>query len=174
MRQVSNSVIMLVMALLLQAAVVPHIAIMGIRPDIVLIFIVLSGFAEGSVKGSALGFTGGLFQDILSGQAVGLSAFSKAIVGYISGMVERTIFIDNVLLPMGAIFVASALNDITYAGFNFLLGETIGLEKLLLNIALPTALYNALAMPLVYLIYHKFAGLRPERPSLGKIWMDKQ
>ncbi|MCL5291840.1 MAG: rod shape-determining protein MreD, partial [Actinobacteria bacterium] len=109
------------------------------------------------------GFSGGLLQDFLSGQVVGLSAFSKAIVGFISGLVERTIFVENVLLPMGAIFIASMLNDFTYAGFNFLLGEHVGLSKLFFDIALPTAAYNALMMPLVYLVFNRFAKPRADK-----------
>ncbi len=154
--------------LVLQASVVPYLAIGGIQPDLVLIAIVLLGFSEGSIKGSVFGFLGGLIEDVLGGQVVGLSAFSKCIVGYISGLVERTIFVENVLLPMGAIFAASILNDFTYAGFNFLLGESISIEKLFFGIALPTAVYNALAMPLVYLVYHGLAMPKPEKAPMLK------
>ncbi|MCL5292913.1 MAG: rod shape-determining protein MreD [Actinobacteria bacterium] len=166
MRKPLATAITILLALLFQAAVVPHLAIAGAQPDVVLILIVLFGFSEGSAKGASLGFVGGLVQDLLGGQVVGLSAFSKAIVGYVSGFVERTIFVENVLLPMGAILTASVLNDFTYAGFNFLLGEKIGLSKLFFDMALPTALYNALAMPLVYLVYRRLTTPRPEKTPM--------
>lgn len=172
MRQPLARAAMMGAVLVLQVSVVPHLAIAGVQPDLVLIAIVLLSFSEGSIKGSVFGFVGGLIEDLLGGQAVGLSAFSKCIVGYISGLVERTIFIENVLLPMGAIFVASILNDFTYAGLNFLLGESIPIDKLFFDIALPTAAYNALAMPLVYLIYHRFAMPRPEKAPMLKKRLD--
>lgn len=168
MRQPFALTVMMVVALLFQASAVPHLAIAGAQPDLVLILVVLVGFSEGSAWSSLYGFGGGVVQDILGGQVVGLSAFSKAIVGFASGLVERTIFVENVLLPMGAIFVASIVNDFSYAGFNFLLGEQIALSKLFFDIALPTAAYNALLMPLVYLIYNRFALPRTEKTPILK------
>ncbi|MHB0976546.1 MAG: rod shape-determining protein MreD [Candidatus Aquicultorales bacterium] len=172
MRQPFASMAMLILALLLQASIVPRVAIAGVQPDVVLIVVVLIGFSEGSVNGGLFGFGGGLLQDLLlGGQVVGLSAFSKSVVGFISGLVERTIFVENVLLPMGAILVASVVNEFTYAGFNFILGEQVGLSKLFFDIALPTAVYNALVMPLIYVLYHRLTAPRIDRaPVIRRSW----
>ena len=161
-----QSFLVILGAFLFQAAIVPHISIMGAKPDVVLIIAALYGFMYGPPIGSFAGFIGGLLDDLLIGSHVGLGMLSKSIVGFFAGLVQRTIFVENILLPMLAIFVATGLNEFIYVSFMFLLGETVPIKLLFTKIILPSALYNSLLTPFIYAVAHRFMVFKQETSTV--------
>ena len=144
------SYLILLAAFILQTTVVPHLKVLGVQPDLILIVVVTYAFLFGPVAGSIAGFFGGLLQDLVLIRGVGFNALGKAIMGYLGGMVERAIFADNILLMMIAIFLATILNQLIYSGLFFLIGERINIWSTFLTLILPSAAYNALLVPFVY------------------------
>ncbi|MBE0446890.1 MAG: rod shape-determining protein MreD [Actinobacteria bacterium] len=167
--KIIQSFLVILGAFIFQAAVVPHISIAGAKPDVILIIAALYGFMYGPSAGSLAGFTGGLLGDLLIGSHVGLDLLSKSIVGFFAGLVQRTIFIENILLPMLAIFVATGLNEFIYIGFMLLLGEAVPLKLLIVKTILPSALYNSLLTPFIYLAAHRFMVFKQETPLVSKL-----
>lgn len=163
---VVRSALVIIGAFIFQVAVVPHLSIMGAKPDVILILAALYGFMYGPSIGSLAGFAGGFLGDLLIGSHVGLGILSKTIVGFFAGLVQRTIFVENILLPMLAIFVATGLNEFIYVSFAFLLGETVPLKLLIVKIILPSALYNAILTPVVYATIHRFMVFKQETPTV--------
>lgn len=161
-----QSCLVMMGAFLFQAAITPHIAIMGAKPDIILIVTALYGFTYGPAIGSLAGFSGGLLSDLLAGPHVGVGVMSKSIVGFFAGLVQRAIFVENMLLPMLAIFVATILHEFIYVGFLFLFGETIPIKTVTLDVIFPSALYNAVLTPFVYALTYRFLVVKQEAPSV--------
>lgn len=153
-------------AFMFQAAIVPHISIAGAKPDVILIIAALYGFMYGSSTGSLVGFTGGLLGNLLVGSYIGPDLLSKSLVGFLAGLIQRIIFVENILFPMLAIFVATGLNEVVYIGFMFLLGETVPLKLLLVKTILPSALYNSLLTPFVYLAARRFMVFKQDALSV--------
>jgi rod shape-determining protein MreD len=139
---------------------------MGAKPNVLLIIAALYGIMHGPSAGALAGFTGGLLCDLLSGVYVGLGLLSKALVGFFAGLVQRAIFVENIILPMAAIFVATGISELVYVVFLFLLGETVPLKLLVLNIILPTAIYNALLTPFVYAAVRRFMVPKQDTPAV--------
>jgi len=156
-------------ALVFQAAVVPHMAIAGAKPDIILVVAVLYGFTFGSRTGAFAGFFGGLLGDLLSGLHVGIGVISKTTIGFLAGLVQRTIFVESIFLPMLAIFVATFLNEFVYVSFMFLFGETTPIKEVILKLILPSAAYNAVLMPFVYGAIRKLMVVKQETPIIKVI-----
>lgn len=76
--------------MILQNYIASYIAIRGVAPDFLLLFVLLLAYREGQIWGVLGGLTVGLLQDFLTAPALtGLSAFSKTLaafsVGYFSG-----------------------------------------------------------------------------------------
>jgi len=163
---VLQSLLVVVTAFIFQAAVVPHISIMGAKPNVILIVAALYGIMHGPSAGALAGFTGGLLCDLLSGVYVGLGLLSKSLVGFFAGLVQRAIFVENIILPMAAIFVATGISELVYVVFLFLLGETVPLKLLIINIILPTAIYNALLTPFVYATLRRFMVAKQDTPAI--------
>lgn len=152
-------------AFLFQAAVVPHISFLGAKPDVILIIASLYGVSYGSPVGATAGFFGGLLTDLLAGTHVGVGLMSKTLVGFFAGLVKRAVFVENMLFPMIAIFIATWINEFIYVGFMFLLGQTVPIKVVALNVILPSAAYNAILTPFVYAAVRRFMILRPEATS---------
>lgn len=153
-------------AFLIQVVVAPHIAIGGVKPNIILIVTALYGFTSGPLVGSASGFLGGLLCDLLVGPNVGLGLISNSIVGFFAGLVQRTIFVENIVLPMLAIFVATWLDEFIYVGFVFLFGNTVPIKVLALQAILPSAIFNAILAPFVYSLVYRFMVVKQDTPSI--------
>lgn len=79
---------------LLQTAIVPHLAIGGIQPDLFLILLFGLSLSVGPELASVAGLLIGLYQDSLSGAPLGLSAFTLSLIGFLvsglSGQVKTT------------------------------------------------------------------------------------
>jgi rod shape-determining protein MreD len=166
MRPIIQLCLVILGTFMVQAAVVPHLSIMGVRPDVVLIVAALFGFAYGPQAGGLAGFLGGLFSDLLTGSAVGVGLLSKSAVGFFAGMVQRTIFVQSVALPMLAIFIATWIHEFIYVGFLFLFGNTIPIKILFLNIVLPSAIYNAICTPPVFFAVRRFLDFKQDATTV--------
>ncbi|MDP1809388.1 MAG: rod shape-determining protein MreD [Actinomycetota bacterium] len=135
--------LVLAVAFICQAAVVPFISIGPIKPDIILIIVASFGFLDGAAPGAVGGFLGGLLQDLLTIRGIGLEVLIKTIVGGFSGRVERTILGNSPIMPMLAIGGVSIVSQILYIGLAFLTGERMELLTVMREVVLPSALYTA-------------------------------
>ncbi|HAW60303.1 MAG TPA: rod shape-determining protein MreD [Actinobacteria bacterium] len=140
----------LLLSFILQTTLVPHLKIFGAQPDLILVVVAVYAFIHGSAGGSIGGFFGGLLQDMVLIRNMGFNALCKTIVGYLAGLVERTVFAESILLPMVAIFIASLIHETIYLSFSIFLGEAISLDLSLWRIVIPSAIYNAILALLIY------------------------
>lgn len=153
-------ILVLFATVILQTTIMPHFRIMGIQPDLLLIITITYAFIEGSTFGSVTGFAGGLMQDLAVTQNVGLNALSKALVGYLAGLLKRTIFIESIFLPVIAIFIATLLNETIYVSFAYLFGYEVSVHLIFGFLILPSAVYNSVLAFFVYPLLYRLVGPR--------------
>jgi rod shape-determining protein MreD len=145
--------LLLILALVLQATIVPLVSINGIRPDLLLIIVVSSGLLLGKEQGVGMGFFSGLLQDLASGNIFGLNVLSKMATGFVAGSLERNVFKENVLLPVLGTVLATVFNSAIMLLLIFLLGYNTDLLSAISNI-LYLLCYNAVvAIPVHQLVY---------------------
>ncbi len=147
-------------SVVLQTTVMPHFRIMGIQPDLVLIVTITYAFIGGSTFGSATGFLGGLLQDLAVTRSLGLNALSKTLVGYLAGLLKKTIFMESIFLPVISIFIATLLNETIYVGLAYLFGYEIPARLIFSIIVLPSAIYNSVLAFFVYPVLCRLVGFR--------------
>ncbi len=152
------------LGVLLQATWLPALNLPGqVIPDLVLIMVVNYALLRGSDEGLIFGLCAGFFVDILAGGLIGVQVATKTLAGYTVGLLEKTIFKDNLLLPALAVFVATisleTLHFIMYMAFkvnnNFI--------DVMLNMIFPLALYNAFFAPFIYYLFLKLERYLIER-----------
>ena len=129
------------LALGLQATLVPHLAIAGIKPDLPLVAVVLLGYGRGAGAGTIAGFLIGLAQDLTNPAFLGLNALVKSLLGHATGALRA--HLDAGSLPMRAavLFVAVLAHDFVYLTI-FTRLELSELFLGLLTRSLPTAVYT--------------------------------
>ncbi len=149
--------VILVVTLLVQLTVSPEISIGTVKPDFILVATICWALFEGPGQGALFGFFGGLLEDIFSTAVLGVSAFSKTIIGYFSGELRQRIISKSVIWPMVIVFVGSILAELV----KFAAWTMVGLEDrpaFSIGVIAGVALYNALITLLIYPVIGRFAG----------------
>lgn len=103
----------LIILALVQVAWLARVQVWGAILDPLLPLIIGVGILKGAESGAVVGVAAGLLQDLLSGGGpLGVNGLSKLVVGFASGMFERSIYIENPLLPAIATFVGTLLGGV--------------------------------------------------------------
>jgi rod shape-determining protein MreD len=146
----------IVVALLIQLTLINSITILGVKPDLIMIVVVVFSLLKGGKEGTISGFASGLLQDIFSTGLLGINALAKTVIGFTCGIFKEKIFYEHILFLIPVItFVASFMQSILM----FLLLRSFGIEYGLAwsikQIALPEALYSSLLSPFIFLAINK-------------------
>jgi rod shape-determining protein MreD len=79
------TILLFFLLLLIQTTFVPLIEINGVVPDLLLILLVYYTLKHNQMYGTILGFTFGLFFDLIAGSIVGSTMISKTLAGFTAG-----------------------------------------------------------------------------------------
>lgn len=153
----------IVVALLIQLTLINSITILGLKPDLLMIVVVVFSLMKGEKEGTISGFASGLLQDIFSIGLLGINALVKTVIGFTCGLLKEKIFHEHILFLIPVItFIASLIQSILI----FLLLRAFGIEYSLAwslkQVALPEALYSSLLSPFVFLAINKLLQLIKE------------
>lgn len=109
MRRAAVLALLVLTAVVLQAAVVARLPLPGAAPDLVLAVVVAVGLVAGSRTGVATGFAAGLLVDLSADAALGRTALALLLAGYLAGLLEDDA--GGVVVPAvtGAVAAAGAL-----------------------------------------------------------------
>jgi len=135
----------LVVAMILQAAFLYRFEIAGIRPDLLVAFVVYLGWMRGPIVGTLGGFVVGLIQDLDAPGPLGLNALSKTIVGFAVAKAGFRVHRANIGVRFAFFLFAMLAHDLIYFAASSL-GDTALFAKQMLTIAFPTALYTAVVV----------------------------
>jgi rod shape-determining protein MreD len=141
--------VLLAAAALLQGAWLVRMDLAGAILDPLLPIAVAVGILRGAASGAVVGLAGGLLQDLLSGGPLGVQGLTKLVVGFAAGLFERSIYIENPLLPAVAAFVGTLLSEVLLA----VVGQITGLGRESVGAvgrALAQAALNSAVAPLLF------------------------
>ena len=149
--------ILLIVCLVLQATAFNYLTVAGVKPDLLLIVIVLYGLLYGK-KAGVLGFVYGLAEDLLTGRFIGFNAITKGLMGLLIGYLEPKLFKDHILVPIVMLLVGTFV----YGAFAYVIGLIVGLYSIIdfeayLRIIILQSIYNACLAPFLYGKYYKIS-----------------
>lgn len=99
--------------ILLQITLLDLLSIKGVRPDLIVLFVVGRALSGGPTAGVLWGFGIGLLIDAVSGAQFGLGAFAYTLTGFVSGQLSsekgtrRTRYLSA--LALGAVMAFTAM-----------------------------------------------------------------
>jgi len=164
MRRTLSLAGIIVTALLLQSTVFSQIRLLGAKPELVYLVVVLIAFLEGPSEGAIIGFAGGMAQDFLLNQPKGITALTLTILGYTIGLSRQYIVSPSPLLPTMLVAFGTFGGVVFHEIVSFLLGVGQIDIGYLLKTALLSSIYGALLTPLAYPLIRRVAeGSRPRR-----------
>lgn len=148
----SLALVSLVLATALDTTIAPHLSLIGIRPDLVLLIVVATSIVRGGEEGIVWGILGGFLLDLYSGVPFGLSIVALAITAYLTKVGEDNLFSHVLVLPLAAAFVGTVVYDLILMAGLQAAGRPIDWGEGLLHVVVPSAFLNAILMPVVYVI----------------------
>lgn len=154
-----RTLLALLLVLLLQVSLVNRIEILGIRPDLPLLFLIFVAQRGGALTGTLVGLIAGALQDIFVPYTLGMHMFSQCIVGYSVGKVSENIVIDTPLWNVGFIAVTVLAHDLIY----LLIYTRLDLARFIpiyVTNAIPTAFYSAAVGSMILVISARMQGAR--------------
>src|SRR5207249_8947627 len=139
------------MVALVQAAWLARAQVLGAALDPLLPLAVGMGILRGAESGAVVGVAAGLLQDLLSGGGpLGVNGLSKLVVGFASGLFERSIYIENPLLPAIATFVGTLLGEVLLVIVALIVGLGVPPASALAAKMIMQALLNSAIAPLLF------------------------
>lgn len=169
----ASTALAVIIAALLQMALVPHLAWRGIGPDLTLLVVVAAALTWGAQTGMVMGFLSGAFLDLVppADHLVGRWALAFAVVGYLAGRVRSELRTDSrppVTTTLATVGACSFVGTSVFALSGVLLGDSsMAVGDLLGVVAVGVVWDIALAPVVVPPLMRGFARLSVE-PGLGR------
>lgn len=153
---------------LLQSTAVGRLKIAGVKPDLVLLLVIIGTLLYGMRPGMLWAFIAGIGLDIFSGGPLAASSLAMMAAAAVAGLGHRLLSRFNPLVPL----MAAALGTIAYAAVYLLIFGILALAgwstrnlplfETVRDIVLPVTLYNTVLM----LVLLPFLNRMPESQDL--------
>lgn len=116
-----------------------------LRPDMALVAVYVAGFVLTPFRATLLGLISGLLVDLLSGAALGISAFSKMLAGMLAASGRRILFLNRALAHSAMLFVLSCIDGFVTSLFLVYFYKSYFFTTAMVRMIILQAAYTALA-----------------------------
>ncbi len=152
----------LLILVIFQPTLVQSIGILGISPNIPLIFIVMTALFRGKKEGAICGAIFGFVFDVMIGRLIGVSSLLFMYIGILTGIVSERIISDTgVIASVILIFISNLVYaTLYYIAYSMMWGD-MGIITAVTRVILPECLYTAVfAILLFFPIRKSFSIIR--------------
>ena len=118
----SFTVVGSILAFILQVALAPHIAILDVVPNFILLFVVLNAIFNTQTRSCVTGFILGLLYDCISLEALGVMSFVLAIIAYVVSSFDKDLFANGWIIQAFFLLIAAFFGELFHAAFLSILG----------------------------------------------------
>lgn len=155
-----RQVVILLIALVLDDKLGPHLTVFGVTPDLVVPAILLLTLRMGPSAGAWVGFAAGLFIDVATPEHLGGRALALAVAAFATG--RMALHVDAGSLPVQLVLIAAlgALDASVYQAVTHFAEPGAAFVSLFTR-ELPGVVYTALfAMPLLLFLGRRLVPVR--------------
>jgi len=142
--------VLLLTVAILQTSAMPSLLPWGIRPDLMLLVVVSWSLLRGTREGLVWALGGGLLLDLFSGGPLGAATISLALSNLVISLGGLNIVRSFLWLPLAASTLATAIYDTAYLVILQLSGRPVQWVPNLLQVVVPSMIWNALGMYPIY------------------------
>lgn len=145
--------VLVIGASLLQSAGANQLEVRGVKPDLVLLLVIVGALVFGSRSSIGWAFLGGLALDLFSGGPLGSSSLALMAAALVVGIGRGALSRFNLLVPLAAVAIGTMVYGASYVGIlvvlealaNWLAAQGIALN--LVRSDLPAPLWSTLYWP---------------------------
>lgn len=151
-QETARLAVVLLVAILLETALAPHLRLFGAYPDVALIFVVCVALLKGPEIGAVFGFLTGIVSAVALLEPFGLNAFVFVLIAYFAGRYAETADLPAGFAPLLTVFAATLVANVLLALAQFLLAREVPLDFFLGRVLLPSLVLNTLLAAPLYLV----------------------
>jgi rod shape-determining protein MreD len=144
------TILLLIAIVILQTTAMPHLTILGVKPDLMLLMVISWSLLKGAKEGMIWALVGGIGLDLLSGAPFGTSTVALVALSWVAGLGELRVFRTHIALPLAATLIATLAYDLFFLVLLDIRGCSIAWTNSLVKVVLPSTLFNVLLSPFVY------------------------
>lgn len=144
------TILLLSAVAIVQTTAMPHLTIMGVKPDLILLMVISWSLLRGAQEGVIWALVGGMGLDLLSGDPFGTSTVALVALSLLAGVGELSVFRTHLALPLIAALIATLAYDLFFLLLLYAEGRSIAWADSLIKVVLPSTLFNVLLAPFVY------------------------
>ena len=152
MKRIICSFVMMIIFYIIQTTIFNKITVAGIKPNVVIILVVLIGYKYGKIPGMLMGFFMGLFLDLTESDYIGYYSLIYLIIGYLVGFSNKLYTNDSTLIPLGLVGASDFMLNFLIFITGFLLRNRLDLPYYMMRIILPEVVYTIIVSVLLYRI----------------------
>jgi len=165
MKRIGITILMIIVFLIiyfLQANFFPNFTIAGIKPNLIVIFILFIGLYSNAIYGTVSGIVAGLFLDCIYGKCIGVSAVMLCIIGFLGAYFDKNFSKESRLTIMLMAIGATAIFE---AGYYLLSAIILSFDMQVIEFVkmlLIELLYNTLLTLILYPTIQKIGYILEE------------
>jgi len=136
---------------IIQSAVFPFIDIYGVKPDTLLVLVVSVALLAGNPMALTVGMFGGITQDLLYGDVLGLYAILYMLIGYLAGLLYKKLPHGVIVLSVIVTIFSLVFRNAIIWGYLYFTDTTVHVLDFVFHVLLPEIAYTAIIAPLIFL-----------------------
>lgn len=134
----------LLILICVQNSLFGFIKVFGVKPDVVLVFIICFSLVKGNPECALVGIFGGILEDVFFGYAFGINSIACMLTSYLIGLVEGKLYKDNIFIPAIFVFGGTIIKESIVYFMLYLTRSDINIVYAFNNIILREAIFNLL------------------------------
>ncbi|MGB9780094.1 MAG: rod shape-determining protein MreD [Caldanaerobacter sp.] len=158
--------LIVILLVLLQSSFFRFVDILGVKPDVVFIFVFSLSLLNGPWEAIYLSLFAGLLQDIMFNRALGIYTFALLLVSYIAGLLNKNIFRESTFVAFVFTFIGTLFYNLIIMFSMVLMKYQFGFIEEFLNVGMIQAVYNSLIVVFVYKYIVNFNSYVSEKKTL--------
>ena len=162
-RSIIWTVVLSIIAAILQSTVIGMLPVIKIVPDLALCVIVFSAYVNGTMTGQVSGFFSGLLLDFLSAAPLGMNSLIRTLIGALAGIFKGAFFLDFFMMPVALCASATLLKALIVFILHLIMGSAVPTYSLTSSVLWIELGLNSLCAPLLFLLLKRFKPILPGR-----------
>ena len=145
-----------ILAVFLQVALAPYIAVFSAMPNIIAVFAMLVAVSRPHSYGALLPFLLGLVYDLMTGGPVGGMAFCLTAFSCLASRLFQAMDNDTLFMPLAMMGLGLFLVELSYGIFLLMFGYNAGFFQALAFRVFPCFVYDLVIGVVLYLLAGRF------------------
>lgn len=159
-------IISFIIIYILQTVFFSEFTIAGVMPNIFIILMLYIGLYMGRTMGIIYGIIYGIFIDLWIGKTIGITSIGLALIGLISGILDKTFSKDSRLIVILMGIICTIIYEVAFYLMQYIaFGINVEIFKFI-NILIVEIMYNVLITIIIYPLM-KITGYEIENEVKG-------